>query len=255
MSTADYALMNRLAPLAQDGDKLAEERLLKVAREWAAMVVYGQGWHLPSGGDQQDLIQVAVIGVAEALRTWDPGKHAVFTKWAERVMLCDIIQEVKNANRQMRQGQNNATSLDEPVYANERRKPDDTYLARMDFPDGSGLGRDPADAVSGEADDLLAAMIAPLSDLERLIFTRVILGEEPYRNVSDDYGYRWKTIDNACQRARRKCTKVAQQLAVDGPVSDDLRAAVRRAVENYLAGVRAPGGKSRSRNRRETATA
>lgn len=140
------------------------------------------------GGDRDDVRQIALLALWEAIQTFDGRGH--FTGWAHMVVRRDLMDALE-ASRRLRH---------RPLSESVRTAVADSGEVgeALDFIPG---GKDPADlAVERETFRELVARIKSLSPLERDALIRVVFcGEQYVHNYRSD-----KRIDNALQRARRK---------------------------------------------------
>jgi RNA polymerase sporulation-specific sigma factor len=136
------------------------------------------------GATDDDVLQEARIGVAKALRDWDPAAGSAFVPFA---LLC--------ARRQVDPAVI-AASLDAPAGRDQAGDGVGSLSDLLWSP-----GDDPLRIVIAR-DEVrrLLARIGKLTPLEREVVTRVALLGEDYDQVDENV----KRVDNALQRARRK---------------------------------------------------
>lgn len=173
------------------------------------------GYYLPSGGDRDDLLQEARLGVAEALERWQPERGA-FVGFASLCARRAVVDAVKAATREKRQALNGAVSLDSTVSSEGG---DDVPLREM-LADPAG---DAATALElrEQIHEVGTAIRERLSDREcACLLAWVAHGSYPV--ICDLLGLTDKQVDTALQRARWK-------LQGTGPPSRPAQATARRA--------------------------
>lgn len=174
-------------------------RELRSDREWTAVCervarAAARDWFYPDG-TEDDVLQEARIGVAKALRDWDPAAGSAFVPFALMCARRQVSTGLKTATRGKQRPLNEATSLDMPVSQDKSGERIGSLSDLLFRP-----GDDPAKIViAREEIRLLLARIGKLSPLEREVVTRVALLGEDYDEVGPV-----KQVDNAMQRARRK---------------------------------------------------
>lgn len=227
--TCNFALINRLAPLAKAGDKWAEEDLLRECYRLVEWVQIRHGWHLRVGADDDDLRQAGVMKVARALRTWDPRRFDSFAHFAVWAAERGMTQELRWAHRQKYTLLNEALSLNAPVLFDGRHEYVGEHMDHMQAV--SGMVQDPAEVATSEEMALLSEMSGGLTELEQAAFWLVIMGGFTYVEAAKESGHRSKSLDNAVQRVRRKLSRRAFALANDDRFSAELRAMLVEAAE------------------------
>lgn len=144
-------------------------------------------WFLP-GGEQDDLVQIALLGLWEAARTFEPGHGMVFASWASFVIRRRLITAVKTANALHARMLTDTLRVGPPL---ERGGSDEL----VDLVPSRELG--PHERL--EMKERLAELVEgwhALSELERQAMLRHLDGHDD-RNQT-------KAEDNATQRARAK---------------------------------------------------
>lgn len=154
-------------------------------------------YYLPAGGDRDDLLQEARIGIVKAVRDFH-GHPAAFIGFAELCARRQVITAVKTATRGKHQPLNQSTSIDAPLD----HDPDAGTLADViAFP-----GSDPADILDGrdELADFIDGMYR-LTRIERAAVIGTAFEGRTYGDIAAHYGLTdRKAVDNALQRARHK---------------------------------------------------
>lgn len=158
-------------------------RLVEIAKALA------REYFLPSGGDQDDLLQEALIGVMEAERDFDTSYGVNLETFARFVIRRKLISAIKAANRDKHLAHNEASSIDLIVdHARTEQLPLHETIA--------GREPDPLDRVIFmEAVAEAVRVIEGMSPLQQAAFKHVINGGSYEAD---------KQIDNAMVRARRR---------------------------------------------------
>jgi RNA polymerase sporulation-specific sigma factor len=230
---SDYTRMNDIAPLAQAGDPDAYDELIRLAYTLVGWIIKDRCLYLPRDSSSfEDLCQEGMIGVIEAVRDWDPAKVALWTSFAILCAERKLFTIVKNANRQMRQGQNEAWSLDKPQLNNKGEEVEGSRLDRLRLRDSSGMGVDPADAgTSNDVPALLEALQEGNSPLQRHAFMACMVRGQTYEVAAAEIGRHRKSIDNAIQRLKVRLTQKVAELATDQRFSPETRYLLGQVAE------------------------
>ena len=170
-----------LCCLTASGDRDAEEALVK--RYLRMVRVCARPFFL-AGGDSEDLIQEATIGLLKAIREFAPGRDAKFKTFAEVCIRNRIRSAVATASRSKHAPLNDSVPFDSPMLGTGA-SPEELYISRE------------------EEAERLTRLDQKLSTLERKILELFLRGLS-YREISEQVGRPAKSVDNAIQRIRRK---------------------------------------------------
>ena len=177
---ADETLVKRF----QEGDKKAQELLLlryqKTVRSCARK-------YFLKGGETEDLIQVGMIGLTQAIADYQESAGMRFKNFAYLCICCRIKDEVKKATRQKSDPLNNAVPIS-----------DDEKSLRLD-PEQELLNED-------ERRELNELMSRVLTDMEFKVFTMYMDGATN-TEISKITKKEYKSVDNAVQRSKEKLRK------------------------------------------------
>lgn len=160
-----------------------------------------RAYYLP-GGDRQDVLQEARIGVAAAFETWRPEGGASLAAFVELCARRRVQTAVKGSLRHC-----------QLMLSGSRR-----FSDSFGGPQGSDdmlLGEiipapmsDPAVLAEQRADlSTVLGALPTLSVVERDALVGIALRGETYDEIAGRRGTSSKSIDNAAQRARRKLRK------------------------------------------------
>ena len=104
--------LDELAVLAKNGD---DDALIKIYAENRDMLRGMANIYFMVGADRDDVIQVGMIGLLSAIRTFDPNAGASFKTFAELCVKRHIINAVKMAGRQKHRLLNEYVSIDAAI--------------------------------------------------------------------------------------------------------------------------------------------
>jgi RNA polymerase sporulation-specific sigma factor len=180
-----------LAERFQSGDGGALEELLRRHRGMACSKA--RSWFLP-GGDAEDVIQEATIGIFKAARDYSRDHNVVFGAFAELCVKRQVITAVKAAGRLKHQALNGYTPI-----AGDNEGSDPALGVQ------AGWSSDPAEQITSLDSQrrLLASMEGVLSELEEQVLHLYAEGST-YAEIAETVGRHAKAVDNAVQRIRRK---------------------------------------------------
>jgi RNA polymerase sporulation-specific sigma factor len=150
------------------------------------------------GAERDDLLQIGMIGLWEAVTDFRPQRHTSFACFAKVCIQRQMISAVKAATRQKHVPLNTRVSLETTANGDQG----DRTLAELlpARPDG-----DPAAVVLGiEAERTLQdALRSRLSPLEWHVLSGYRAGRS-YREIAERMGRKVKSVDNALSRIRHK---------------------------------------------------
>ena len=181
---------------AQAGDKLA---LNFIIAKYEGMVRRRAKAYYLIGADSDDIVQEGMIGLYKAIRDFRGDKQTNFKSFAELCVTRQIITAIKAATRQKHIPLNSYLSLNKPTGTDQA----DFFVTEIA---DQQQGRfDPEAVVIGKEDieGLESIIGTALSDLERRVLSRYIMGES-YADISVELQVTAKSVDNAIQRIRRK---------------------------------------------------
>ena len=176
---------------AASGDRMAEEtlviRYMRLARACARP-------YFLAGGDSEDLLQEAMVGLLKAIREYNPTRDAAFRTFAEVCVRNRIRSAVTAAARDKHAPLNHSVPMEEQPLLE------------------SAHGADPEELFINKEEEAerLNSLNRKLSPLEQRILSLYLHGFS-YREIGEQVGRSDKSVDNAVQRIRRK---VAEHLGV-----------------------------------------
>jgi RNA polymerase sporulation-specific sigma factor len=187
---------------ARAGDEVAWDLLLRrhggLARQRAAA-------YFLAGGERDDLLQEAMIGLCLAVRDFDPDGGSSFRTFAGLCVSRQVVTAIRAAGRRKHAPLNDYVSLQGPSAAGER-----ALAEVLPAPPSS----DPAQAVlhAEQVAGLRDHVRRTLSPLEAQVLGLHVEGVG-YREIAAHLHRGPKSIDNTLQRARRKLTGPLQALS------------------------------------------
>ena len=155
------------------------------------------------GGDQNDLIQEGMIAMYQAVTKYVAGKNTKFSTFATMCINRDLIDATKRAGADKNRFLNEAVSLtsdaDEAEFSMEEK------IGKLD-------ATMPEEAFFQQAEKKLffERLEKKLSRLERQVL-ELFLDGMSYTEIAKALDKTPKSIDNAFQRIRQKCTEVKSE--------------------------------------------
>lgn len=140
-----------------------------------------------AGGDHEDLVQEGMIGLLDAIRSYDLRSETPFASFAALCVRRRMISAVRSASAKKHAPLNDSVPLEQP----------------------SGVGADPeAELISREGfRQFTAALQSRLTPAERAVLSLYLDGYS-YDEISRRIGKPAKSVDNAVQRIRRKAAAI-----------------------------------------------
>ncbi len=188
-----------LLALAKGGSKSAENEIIQRYRKFA---VCCSGFYYMPGGDSDDVIQEALIGLMEAVRRFNPDKNVPFRSFAAVCISRRIISAVRAAARIKHNPLNSYVSLSCPdTGCDVSLLISQAYSSQNSFdPAEIVINRESLDGIGCKIDEAL-------SSLEKKVLI-CFLEKMSYREIALKIGSDEKAVDNALSRTRRKLSAV-----------------------------------------------
>ena len=192
---------------AQRGQQSAAEYLLYKYRNLVRSKVKS---YFLVGAEREDLLQVGMIGLWQAIIDFEPIKATSFPAFAKVCIHRHIITAIKAATRQKQSPLNTSLSLEIPSE-------DEASEWNMSDILHTDLTADPEDLVlrredSKQLEELLQRL---LSDFEWQVLSGYQLGKS-YREIAVELRCKTKSVDNALARIKRKVSMSPLDGAEDG---------------------------------------
>ncbi|HZO88791.1 MAG TPA: RNA polymerase sporulation sigma factor SigH [Chthonomonadaceae bacterium] len=197
---ADREIVHR----AQHGDEAASEFLLYKYRNLVRTKVKS---YFLVGAEKEDLLQVGMIGLWQAIVDFRCDKAISFPAFAKVCIQRHIITAIKTATRQKQMPLNTSLSLESPA---EDSGPD--WNLSDIIP--SAETQNPEDLViQGEDTKVLHEMLQQmLSEFEWHVLVGYQIGKS-YREIAAELHCKTKSVDNALARIKRKVATIPLGLA------------------------------------------
>lgn len=141
------------------------------------------GMYSPPSADRDDLVSEGILGLMNAVATFDPAKGASFATYASACANNRMLSALKKSARIKRREE----SLDS-VGPSSGSSPEKIILDREAL------------------DEIFSEFSENFSEFERAVFSRYLCGE-PYAEIAESLGVERKSVDNALARIRRKLRK------------------------------------------------
>lgn len=157
------------------------------------------------GGDRDDVVQEAMIGLYKAIRDFDASHGASFRSFAELCITRQILTAIKSATRLKHTPLNHSVSFDGPTGTEgERYSLSDTVA--------SDQALDPLQTLLSDdrLRELRSTFETVLSELETRVLALYVDGQS-YQEIAVELGRQVKSIDNALQRIKRKLASHVDQ--------------------------------------------
>src|SRR3954451_3246550 len=192
---------------ARNGDGGALDVLI---RRYTGFVRLKASSYFLAGGDSEDLIQEALIGLYKDVRDFRHDKETSSRSFAELCVTRQIITAIKTATR-------------------FKHSPLNTYISFSNTPAGQDSDSDVTlgDALPGPTVDDPSICVISTEELQSLVFSlgtglskleadalKLYLEGSSYEEMATELGCDTKTIDNALQRVKRKVLQHQQERQV-----------------------------------------
>lgn len=186
----DLTLLDRV----KQGDEQAFSQLCTDSQTWLSRIV--RRYYLP-GGNKEDLMQVARIGLWQAALTYDPQRVGEFRQWAYVVVKRRLDEAIREANSHKNMVLTNARSLQAKIF-------DDSELFILEDTIPS---TEPCPEGIFEDDEQVFIVLNIMAEVLSASEWRILAAEMANNSITKtaaDTGFSFKQVDNALQRIRRK---------------------------------------------------
>ncbi|MBT9588572.1 sigma-70 family RNA polymerase sigma factor [bacterium] len=141
------------------------------------------------GGEAQDVKQEALVGLAFAIRSYDPGYQRSFHEYAVMCIRNSLVRAIRGATRKKHQMLTRATELTDLQWPTSAQSTEETVLARVLLK------------------QIWTSLCCKLSELE-LEVLRMKLGGSSSEEIVQTRGFTLKQIENGLFRARQKAREL-----------------------------------------------
>ena len=157
------------------------------------------------GAERDDLLQVGMIGLWQAIVDYRHDKATSFPAFAKVCIHRHIITAIKAATRQKQVPLNSSLSLEVPAD-------DDSSEWNMADVLHTGDEADPEGQIvrSEDSQRLRGLLFQMLSEFEWRVLAGYELGKS-YREIADDLRCKTKSVDNALMRIKRKVSAASDE--------------------------------------------
>jgi len=180
---------------AQAGDEFASEYLLYKYRSLVRTKIRS---YFLMGGEKEDLLQVGMIGLWQAIVDYRPEKEISFLSFARICIERHVITAIKTATRQKQTPLNSSVSLEYPSDDSDSEWNLAEILVSDDAVDPEELVLKNED--NNRLQDMLQRM---LSEFEWRVLAGYQIGKS-YREIACELQCKTKSVDNALARIKRK---------------------------------------------------
>lgn len=178
---ANQSVTLQLIEAAQGGDANALNQIILL---WTPLLVRLSSRYFIIGGDKEDLLQEARIGLLKAIQSYDPHKGIDFLPYAKTCIHNHIISAMNEAKAQKHAALNRSVNLDSAA------------LFSYDNPLDIMIIREHLEAVLADAQ-------SALSDLEKKVLLLYLEGIS-YKKIATQLQITEKSVSNALCRIRSK---------------------------------------------------
>jgi RNA polymerase sporulation-specific sigma factor len=183
---------------AQHGDEAAVEHLLYKYRSLVRTKVRS---YFLLGAEKEDLLQIGMIGLWQAIVDYKPDKDISFLSFARICIERHVITAIKTATRQKQSPLNTSVSLEYPSDDSESEWNLAEILVSEDTVDPEEL------VLRREDNRRLRDMLQKLlSDFEWRVLAGYQMGKS-YREIACELECKTKSVDNALARIKRKISE------------------------------------------------
>jgi len=180
---------------AQAGDEQASEYLLYKYRSLVRTKIRS---YFLMGAEKEDLLQIGMIGLWQAIVDYRQEKEISFLSFARICIERHVITAIKTATRQKQTPLNMSVSLEYPCEDSDSEWNLSEILVSDDTVDPEEL------VLRGEDDSRLQDMLRRLlSDFEWRVLSGYQIGKS-YREIACELQCKTKSVDNALARIKRK---------------------------------------------------
>ena len=193
--------LNELAVLAKAGDEEALRQIYEESREMLRSIA---NLYFMVGADRDDVIQEGMIGLFNAIRTFNPDAGASFKTFAELCVKRRVINAVKMSGRKKHMPLNESVSIEAAIEDRDEEK----RLSVEDKLRASGT-TDPEEIVL--LADLLQFVesnaLALFSEMEQIVWDSYSHGGSAVQ-IAETIGRSQKSVENTLTRIKGKIEKL-----------------------------------------------
>ena len=183
---------------AKNGD---EDAMQQIFREFKQLILLKTKNYFFYGGDREDVIQEAMIGLLKAINGYDENKTASFTTFAILCIKRQIITAIKSSNA----GKNRILNM-------AMINPETEDTSNISYSNKSFNFYNPEEIVMSKERfrELNRYLKTNLSKMENEVF-EYMLSEMTYTEIAEKTGRTPKSIDNSIQRIKKKLNRFLEE--------------------------------------------
>ena len=203
--TYDNLTDQELISLIRNNDEQATEILLK---KYKNMVAGKTRRLFLQGGDQEDLIQEGMIGLYQAIFSFDVTQNVPFKNYASAVVDSRLYDAIRTATRKKHQPLNESLSLDYSYTDSSDDEPISLFEVLSDesalTPESLLLDKE----IKLNLENFLQNYLSKYEDQVASLY----LQGKTYREIAEKLNVSTKSVDGALQRVRKKLSKYRDKL-------------------------------------------
>lgn len=187
---------------AQQGDEEAMELLLK---RYQGLMSYICDKYYLRDGERDDLMQEAMIGFVQSVKSYRPDSGKQFKNFAYLCIKRELDSCIKRSNRKKHMVLNDAVSMSNYADSEEQMEDKAAYLIERD---ANGEIVSPENTVVEKETyaEIMQKITALLSKMELNVLIMRMMGMS-YNEITLALQLENKSVDNAVQRIRKKVNK------------------------------------------------
>ena len=187
---------------ARKGDELAMEHLLK---RYQGLMNYICDKYYLKDGERDDLMQEAMIGFVQSVKSYKPDSGKQFKNFAYLCIKRELDSCVKRSNRKKHMVLNDAISMSNFSENEEQAEDKSAYLIERD---ASGAVVSPENTIVEKESytEIMQKITEILSKMELNVLVMRMMGMS-YNEITLALQLENKSVDNAVQRIRKKVNK------------------------------------------------
>lgn len=185
--------------LIRNGDDFARDNLI---RRYQGFVYNKTRPYFLMGADREDLAQEGMLGLVQAIKSYDLSKDVPFKTFADVCVTRRICTAVKTYGRHKHSPLNSSFSLNQPSYGDE----DDRETIETI---NTGIVQDPIETITTrETFKMVEQKLKKiLSPFEQNVYYLQLYEGLSYEQIAVRLNSHTKAVDNAIQRIRKKISK------------------------------------------------
>lgn len=180
---------------AQSGDKTAENAL--VVRYKNYVEVISRPYFL-AGAEQDDIIQIGMIGLMKAIRTFNPDNEINFKTYSTKCIRNSILDGIREAGAKKNLPLNSSFAISEEDDENGY----DIYQMPSGDPDPE------QQYIAKEAEEAFFDALSQTLGETDLAIIKLYLSSMPYKEISEKLGITAKKVDNTIYNTKKKIEKL-----------------------------------------------